>query len=76
MSGVDADATGQVNFNLQPVGQAVHIRGGGVSGLQFPRLIGELPNLCEAGYDLVLLDFVSNDLSAVGSPDILVDMTM
>ena len=75
------DATGQVNFNLQPVGHSVHFRG--ISGLQFPmlirkfpRLIRKLPSLCEAGYDLVLLDFRPNNLAAGCSPDIMVDMTM
>ena len=68
------DATGQVNFNLKPVGHSVHFRG--ISGLQFPRLMRELPSLGEAGHDMVLLDFGTNDLSAGCSPDILVDMVM
>ena len=68
------DATGQVNFNLQPVGHSVHFRG--IGGLRFPRLIRELPSLCEAGYDMVLLDLGTNDISAGCSPDILVDMVM
>ena len=67
-------ATGQVNYNLQPVGHSVHFRR--ISGLQFPRLMRELPSLGEAGYDMVLLDFGTNDLSTGCSPDILVDMVM
>ena len=68
------DATGQVNFNLQPVGHWLNVRG--LGGLRFPRLFRELPSLCEAGYDVVLFDYGTNDIPAGCSPDILVDMVM
>ena len=61
----------RVDFLEGPeLGHSGHFRG--ISGLHFRRPVRELPSL----YDLVLLDFGSNDLSAGCSPEILVNMVI
>ena len=45
----------------------------GLGGLQFTRLLRQLRAVCEPGYDLVLLDFGTNDLAAGCSAELLAD---
>ena len=58
-------------FGLRPVGHLVQLVG--LGGLQFPRLLRQLRAVCEPGYDLVLLDFGTNDLAAGCSAELLAD---
>ena len=61
-------------FGLRPAGHLVRLVG--LGGLQFPRLLRQLRAVCEPGYDLVLLDFGTNDLAAGCSAELLADRVM
>ena len=58
-------------FGLRPAGHLVRLVG--LGGLQFTRLLRQLRAVCEPGYDLVLLDFGTNDLAAGCSAELLAD---
>ena len=63
--------TQQVNLNLALTGHAVTFFGRG--GLQFARLLRVLSHACSPGYDLVLLEFGTNDLADGCPVELLVD---
>ena len=58
-------------FGLRPAGHLVRLVG--LGGLQFPCLLRQLWAVCEPGYDLVLLDFGTNDLAAGCSAELRAD---
>ena len=57
-------------------GQPVTVKLVGMGGLQLPHLLHCLESVCMPGYDLVLLDFGTNDLAAGCSAELLVDRVM
>ena len=65
------DRSGYASFGLRPAGQVVKLVG--MSGLRFPRLLLNLREVCEPGYDLVLLDFGTYDFAAGCSEELLAD---
>ena len=66
--------SGQPAFGLRPVGHTVHFWG--VGGLRFPGLLRFLRRACAPGYDVVVLDFGTNDLADGCSAELLVDQVM
>ena len=64
----------QPAFGLRPAGHTVHFWG--VGGLRFPQLLRGMRVACAPGYDVVLLDFGTNDLAAGCSAELLVDQVL
>ena len=65
------DRSAYASFGLRPAGHVVKLVG--MSCLRFPRLLRNLRAVCEPGYDLVLLDFGTNDLAAGCGAELLAD---
>ena len=65
------DRSAYASFGLRPVGHVVKLVG--MSGLRFSRLLRNLRAVCKPGYDLVLLDFGTNDLAACCGAELLAD---
>ena len=61
-----------LNFGLLPSGHRVTLRG--FSGLTYPVLHTKLKSVCAPGYQVVLLEFGTNDLAAGCAVELLVDM--
>ena len=61
-----------LNFGLLPSGHRVTLRG--FSGLTYPGLLKKLKTVCVPGYQVVLLEFGTNDLAAGCAVELLVDM--
>ena len=51
-----------LNFGLLPTGHRVTLRG--FSGLTYPGLLKQLKSVCAPGYQVVLLEFGTNDVAA------------
>ena len=60
------------NFGLLTSGHRVTFCG--IGGLTFPRLLHKLKCVCAPGYQVILLEFGSNDLAAGCAAELLVDM--
>ena len=61
-----------LNFGLLPTGHSVTLRG--FSGLTYPGLLNKFKSVCAPGYQVVFLDFGTNDLAAGCAVELLVDM--
>ena len=61
-----------LNFGLLPTGHSVTLHG--FSGLTYPGLLNKLKSVCAPGYQVVFLDFGTNDLAAGCAVELLVDM--
>ena len=61
-----------LNVGLLPTGHRVTLRG--FSGLTYPGLLKQLKSVCAPGYQVVLLEFGTNDLAAGCAVELLVDM--
>ena len=61
-----------LNVGLLPTGHSVTLRS--FSGLTYPGLLNKLKSVCAPGYQVVFIDFGTNDLAAGCAVELLVDM--